>query len=322
MSVFAMQAKATISGERETVFDTDTVRVGIDNCCSACVSHDQDNFIPGTLRPTDRVVKGFGGTCITDIQVGTLEWTWEDDMGVVNTFTIPNSYFVPEGKVRLLIPQHWARTQTNTKTGHTVGERTDAHKCVLFWENGTHQLTIALGRRDNVATFTLAPGFHNFEAFCCEAGREDHQRNPISLPAGIISDDEDEGNEGEDVGSPTDSASHEWFENPEDPATPSAPSDKPTPVDFRLNGPSTKASEGEGTASITSTPNVIVDEEDRQPGDLSQLLQIHHQYGHISMRKLQEMARQGIIPKRLPKCRVPTCSACLYSKATRKPWRG
>jgi hypothetical protein len=73
MSVFAMQAKATISGERETIFDTDTVRVGIDNRCSACISHDQDDFIPGTLRPTDRVVKGFGGARVTNIQVGTLE---------------------------------------------------------------------------------------------------------------------------------------------------------------------------------------------------------------------------------------------------------
>jgi hypothetical protein len=49
---------------------------------------------------------------------------------------------------------------------------------------------------------------------------------------------------------------------------------------------------------------------------------LHHQYGHISMRKLQEMAKQGILPKRLATCRIPTCSACLYSKATRRPWRG
>ena len=34
------------------------------------------------------------------------------------------------------------------------------------------------------------------------------------------------------------------------------------------------------------------------------------------------MAKQGLIPKRLAKCRKPTCSACLYSKATKRPWRG
>jgi hypothetical protein len=73
----------------------------------------------------------------------------------------------------------------------------------------------------------------------------------------------------------------------------------------------------------TTNTDVILDEEDRQPtNDLAQLLAIHHQFGHISMRKLQEMAKQGIIPRRLAKCRIPTCSACLYSKATKRPWRG
>ena len=33
------------------------------------------------------------------------------------------------------------------------------------------------------------------------------------------------------------------------------------------------------------------------------------------------MAKQGIIPRRLSKCRVPTCSACLYAKATKRPWQ-
>lgn len=54
---------------------------------------------------------------------------------------------------------------------------------------------------------------------------------------------------------------------------------------------------------------------------MAELLAIHHQFGHISMRKLQEMAKQGILPRQLSKCRVPTCSACLYAKATKRPWR-
>ena len=33
------------------------------------------------------------------------------------------------------------------------------------------------------------------------------------------------------------------------------------------------------------------------------------------------MVRQNIIPRRLATCPVPVCSACLYAKATRKPWR-
>ena len=49
---------------------------------------------------------------------------------------------------------------------------------------------------------------------------------------------------------------------------------------------------------------------------------LHHQYGHVPMKKLQTMAEQGILPRRLAKCRTPVCTACLYAKATRRPWRG
>ena len=33
------------------------------------------------------------------------------------------------------------------------------------------------------------------------------------------------------------------------------------------------------------------------------------------------MARQGILPQRLAQCKIPTCSACLYGKATKRAWR-
>jgi hypothetical protein len=56
--------------------------------------------------------------------------------------------------------------------------------------------------------------------------------------------------------------------------------------------------------------------------EMLQLLALHHQYGHIPMRKLQEMAKQGILPRRLAICGIPTCSACLFAKANKGPWRG
>ena len=56
--------------------------------------------------------------------------------------------------------------------------------------------------------------------------------------------------------------------------------------------------------------------------DEALLLRYHRQFGHISFSRLQDMASVGVIPKRLRKCRIPMCSACLYTKATKKPWRG
>ena len=47
----------------------------------------------------------------------------------------------------------------------------------------------------------------------------------------------------------------------------------------------------------------------------------HHRFQHISFSKLQEMARQGILPQRLAHCKIPSCSACLYGKAMKRAWR-
>ena len=47
----------------------------------------------------------------------------------------------------------------------------------------------------------------------------------------------------------------------------------------------------------------------------------HHRFQHISFSKLQEMARQGILPGNLAHCKIPSCSACLYGKATKRAWR-
>ena len=163
---------------------------------------------------------------------------------------------------------------------------------------------------------------------------DDTDAEVMALPSGLVSDDDEEP---EERSVPI--RSNAWRRGTD---TPDPPTQEPT---IDLNGPSNPPSMGgkekakapaseqpktTGQPNVTdmglpktTNTNVILDEEDRQPtNDLAQLLAIHHQFGHISMRKLQEMAKKGIIPRRLAKCRVPTCSACLYSKATKRPWRG
>ena len=246
--------------------------------------------------------------------------------GVIATFRIPNSYYVPDGKVRLLSPYNWAQAQATTKhQRRSYGEHTNGNECVLYWDNGSSKRTIELGRFNNVATFSLAPGYENNQLFCCEAALDDQSdSNPIALPVGIISDDEHNADDDE-VSETADEPNTAWSSPSDDDGDDEQLPTTPTAIDFALNGPaSTMTSEGERTKNgpATSTTNVIIDEEDRQPSDLAELLRLHHQYGHISMKTIQEMAKQGVIPKRLSKCRRPTCSACLYSKATKHPWRG
>jgi hypothetical protein len=83
------------------MFDTDTTEVGIDNRATACMSDNIADFV-GPLVATNRVVKGFTGHCMANVQRGTIEWRWANDKGKVTIHRIPNSFYVPDGKVRLL----------------------------------------------------------------------------------------------------------------------------------------------------------------------------------------------------------------------------
>ena len=154
-------------------------------------------------------------------------------------------------------------------------------------------MRIPLGKNDNVATFPMASGYEKFKAFCCEAELDETTRKVIAMPSGFVSDDDDEAETIKVWQNPTDS------------------SNKPAPHD--LDGPSSTPPKGETTEASTETEdpplekptnehprttdmdlprttnvNIILDEEDRQPAnDLTELLALHHQFGHISMRKLQ-----------------------------------
>jgi len=67
------------------------------------------------------------------VKIGTIVWRWYDGDGLVHRSVIPNSYYVPQGGVRLLSPRHWAKEQRDSKplqgTGSDVNakEATPAH---------------------------------------------------------------------------------------------------------------------------------------------------------------------------------------------------
>jgi hypothetical protein len=90
--------------------------------------------------------------------------------------------------------------------------------------------------------------------------------------------------------------------------------DTPMTTEFDLNG--------EGT-ECERLPEINLIEEDVQQNNLAaELLRIHHRMGHAPFPKLQEMAKQGALPRRLRNCPIPMCTACAYGKASRKAWRG
>lgn len=186
-------------------------------------------------------------------------------------------------------------------------------------------MEIDLHPSNNVATFNLAPGYELYKTFIQQAGVEDDS-NPICMDAQLISDDENsstasttEHPDSEDWNDGWDSPEPEGAEGAEDSEGDDGIIAAPREVSFD-NTPSDAAS--------SESMYVDPDEEDKLPSadnDIknvaAELLRVHHQFNHISFGKLQSMAKCGILPKRLSKCPIPICSACMYGKATRRPWR-
>ena len=152
----------------------------------------------GELKESHRTIKGFGGAKHSShIMVGTIKWKWCDDEGKVHKHIIPNSYYVPNGKAPLLSPKHWAKSKQRKDRADT-GEHTNAYQCKLYWgDNGKYTLTIPLTQNTNIATFSLAPGYRNFNIYCKEAAivDADDEKNPIT----VSNDTDDEEGESSDA---------------------------------------------------------------------------------------------------------------------------
>ena len=113
LSAFSLVVDSTELQETRTqpetcMFDTDSKPIGIDSRASACISDDPADF-PYGYTLTKRKVKVFGGMFHGKVYQGVLRWAFQEDAGKIDTQEIPGLYFIPEGGMRLLSPQHWSQ---------------------------------------------------------------------------------------------------------------------------------------------------------------------------------------------------------------------
>jgi hypothetical protein len=309
LTVLAMtsQMQTMAHGQKNVKFDTDSKTIGVDNRCSACITCDKSDFV-SDLRPSSRSIKGFGGTIHNgNIMTGTIQWNWCDDEGISHKFNIPNSYYVPDGGVRLLSPQHWAKAQKDANKWGTC-EHTSATSCVLYWKNKQFKLTIPLDRTTNVATVPLAPGFQKYNIFCMEAGitntedSEELHQDPTAIVSDDESDEESKHPEGHQSAKADESAARVWEQN------------VPHDVGFNLNGPPLEGSSEGVKISIPQTRETM-------PKTMQDMMKMHQKMNHIPFEKIKELARQGAMDKAFAKCDTPICVSCQYSKMIKRPWR-
>jgi hypothetical protein len=126
-------ATTKLSPHRLNQFGTDAYAIGIDNRCTACLLHKMSDFIDTPTRVW-LCIKAFGGLIVKEVYQGTLKWTLTDNLGLNHTFMIPDSYYIPHGGTRLLLPQHWAKIQARqTHKSRTAWCTTDKDVISLHW---------------------------------------------------------------------------------------------------------------------------------------------------------------------------------------------
>jgi hypothetical protein len=134
MTVIAMSESHPNRTSEGGPFETDSSLISIDNRCSGCITHIRTN-IPGEVVECSRAIKGVGGTKVFRVWTGTITWDWDDDNEQTHHMVIPKSYYVPDGNIRLLSPQHWSQHRTGADKHGGAGETTTATHVTLFWGN-------------------------------------------------------------------------------------------------------------------------------------------------------------------------------------------
>ncbi len=307
-------------------FDTDSDMVGIDNRCSVCMSPNKEDFV-GELRETQRYIKGFGGVKVCTIWIGTLQWAIEDDDGDTSLITIPGSYYVPEAPGRLLSPQHWSQA------AYAYDENGDPdatycatyyNRAVMYWGEGSNAKTVPIDKQ-NVFTFALASGYSKFSAFCMEVSYDyaDDDFSPDTTDQDL--DDESVVTVVYDI-TTLDEDGQLPNEIQPDQLPEGGEASNPSEGDHDPSEGDSPPSEGVVTFDLDATDGVTVDKThyslDKQREDPSaELLRFHYKFGHVGFKRLQAMAKKGIIPSRLGSCQKPVCVACLYGKAHKRPKR-
>ena len=157
MSILAMSASVPgNSGNMKPTFDTDSFDISIDTGASFCLSHVIGDFV-GPVKPIKRSLQGIG-TQMTNLSMGTLKWTFDDDDGRSHTFIIPKSIYAPQADRRLLSPQHWAKSQDDNKPKpNGTWCATYADSIVLHWKQGKFQRTCQLTERISTLPKLIPP---------------------------------------------------------------------------------------------------------------------------------------------------------------------
>ena len=158
----------------------------LDSGGSCCMTNKVKDFVPGSLRPSTKVVRAYHGGLKANLQEGTLDWTAVDDDGKDAPLPMEKSLFVPHAAGRIFAPAHWAKNlkKKNPHARTTSANSSTTHIGILSWTEGNKRRTVTMpvAPHNNIAYLHVKVPHTTFSAFTLEAGL-DNDKETVTFPS-------------------------------------------------------------------------------------------------------------------------------------------
>ena len=235
-------------------------------------------------------VKGIAGSAKATYH-GTVKWKIEDDNNIIHTFVISNTYYITAAPTRILSPQHFTQQMQDRKPhAEGTGYMTTSIIVVLFWDRRKFTKTVKLDPKLNIATMNTAPGIKHYKAYLMNQ-EEISNQNASVFETHIIPEDES------DKSQDNDDLSYEPLDPIQAGNSPETyhPTKTITEDTCQTQNDATSAEE-----FSLELPHTIPD--DREPTTIDaqdELMQWHFHLNHLPFKCLFQLAKQGLLPKKI-----------------------
>jgi hypothetical protein len=310
MTPRAKEKYAVHENSTET-YDSDSAWIGIDSLSTYCITNSMNDYI-NKPTPIRQNIKGINDTPAQITGVGRGCYKILDNKGRQHTFVIDKLYYCATSPMKILSPQHLDMMWKAKDPQHRLMSAVDSDGCILRWTRQQKEFTkfIPINPKTGVPMFKSSPGYqkmHRYmasnpdiiqddQAMCCQAPKsieDDESVSSIQTPGNEASNYPPMVFEGEITPKRSNVTINTRYEH-----------DKPIIIEF-------------GDENMETKP--LADTSEMDP--TSEMLYLHYKLGHISFQKIRQMAKDGLVPKKFLKCRIPMCASCMYGSATKRPWR-
>ena len=144
-----------VRGRESVSFDTDSKSAVCDNSANVHVCNQRSMYV-GEIKPIEsHKVATIGGKGHSPAGIGTVSWSWNDDVGHKHEYLVQNVLFFPQSPINILSVTEFAK-QLNDKEG--TGIDTKQLRSRFYWDQNKYALTIH-HPPSNLPEFSINEGF-------------------------------------------------------------------------------------------------------------------------------------------------------------------